>query len=487
MRRPFSMLRASVLVAVGLVVVSNPGWLSPVRASSSPLSTDAVLSGVTVNQVNASLDRSVMRSRLVALDVATLPNPGTRPQLAREPSLSLELFPDVFVVAVFDRFDVFGSGVAWVGHVEAVPGSSVTLAYGNGVMHGSIIMPGATYQIRPAAEDVRAANRQAAGEVHVIAQVDQAALPREGEPLVPEISPSAIQTAADRVMADAAGTIDVMFVYTALAQQAAGGAAGITNLMNIGISETNTTYANSDVKHRVRLVHSALVPYVEAGGTGSGSTNLVNLRQGGGTLSSVPTLRDQYKADLVMMLVHPTSPALDVCGIAYVMTSVSTAFAPFGYSVTDTACVTPGLTVAHEWGHNMGAQHDWFVNASVVPYTYAHGYANWRPGRRWRTVMSYNDACTSQGFSCTRLLAWANPDAGLNPFCAAGTFPCRANLWYLPGDGGTGIRGGTRSDCVVGVLTNNDCDADDHRALNNTALTLANLRQLVPGTASNKR
>lgn len=485
MRRPFSAVRAGVLVGAGLVVASNPAWLSPVRASSSPLSTEAELSGTAVNQINAALDRSVMRSRLVALDIATLPNPGTRPQLAREPALSLELFPDVYIVAVFDRFDPNGSGVTWVGHVDGVPGSSVTLAYGNRVMWGSIIMPRGTYQIRPAAEEVRAANRQPVGEVHVVAQVDQSALPREGEPLVPQISPEALAAAGDTVMSDTAGTIDVMFVYTALAQAAAGGPAGITSLMNVAISETNSTYANSDVKFRVRLVHSALLPYSESS---SGFTNLTNLRAGAGALATVPALRDQYKADLVMMLVHPTNPGLDVCGIAYVMNTVSPAFEPSGYSVTDTVCVTPNLTVAHEWGHNMGAHHDWFVSSSQVPYTYSHGYVNTRPGQRWRTVMSYPDVCLVQGFSCTRLVAWANPDSGVSPFCAGtGTYPCKANLWYLPGDGGTGIRGGTRSNCQVGVIPMLECDADSHRALNNTALTVANFRQSGTSTASNRR
>ena len=481
MRRPFSAVRAGVLVGASLVVAANPGWLSSVAAASSPLSTDAVLSGAAVAQINATADRSVMRTRLVSLDVATLPNPRMRAQLVREPSLSLELFPDVFIVAVFDRFDPNTTGVTWVGHVENIPGSAVTLVYSNRLMAGSIVMASGAFQIRPAPEDVRVANRQATGEVHVISQIDQAALPREAEPIVPTLAPAAIEAARDDAMTDSAGTIDVMVVYTALAQQAAGGAAGITNLINIGISETNTTYANSGVLQRVRLVNAALVPYVESG---SFSINLTDLRQGLSGLGGVLALRDQFKADLVMMLVHPAGA--DACGIGYVMTNVSTSFESAGYSVTDTVCVTPGLTMAHEWGHNMGAQHDWYVNSSVLPYTYAHGFANTNVGQRWRTVRSYNDKCAVQGFNCTRLLAWANPDYRLNPFCTGGSFVCNGNLWFLPGEA-MGIPSGTKSNCTVGSLTNNDCDADDHRALNNTALTVANLRQGGTSTTSGRR
>jgi len=482
MRRPFSATRTSVLVITAVILGANPGGVNPVKAASSPFAVDAVLSDQAAASVTAAEDRSVVRSRFVALDAVTLPNPRIRRQLVREPSLSLELFPDVSIVAVFDRFDPHPTGVTWVGHVDGVPGSAVTLAYGDRLMTGSIIMPTGTFQIRPAPDAVRAANPQVSGEVHVIVQVNQAALPREADPIVPVFSPEALELAGDSPMADSASSIDVMVVYTSLAQQWAGGAAGIANLINVGISETNTTYGNSDVKQRVRLVHTALVPYVEVS---SFSTNLTNLRVGGGTLSTVATLREQYRADLVMMLVHPPSP--DFCGIAYVMTNVTTAFASSGFSVTDTSCVTPGLTMAHEWGHNMGAQHDWYVSAAVAPYVYSHGYANTRPGQRWRTVMSYNDVCAVQGFNCTRLLAWANPDAGLSPFCAGGNFLCRGNLWYLPGEGGTGIRSGTRSDCQVGVIPTQDCDADDHRTLNNTALTVANLRQSASSTTSNKR
>jgi hypothetical protein len=451
------------------------------RAAPIPLFTDAVLSGETVNQINAAADRTVMRSRLVALNVATLPDPRVRVQLTREPSLSLELFPDVFVLAVFDRFDSNATGVSWVGHVENVPGSSVTLVYGNRLMLGSIVMPLGTFQIRPAAEDVRAANRQAAGEVHVIAQVDQAALKREADPIVPVLSPAALEAAGDTPMADSAGTIDVMVLYTAVAETAAGGPEGIVNLINVGISETNTSYANSGVGQRVRLVHTGLVPYTEVN---SFSTNLSNLRDGEPGLGDVAALRDQHRADLVMLLVHP--PNGDFCGIAYVMTSVSTAFARSGVSVTDTSCVTPGFTMAHEWGHNMGAQHDWYMNASRLPYSYAHGFVNWKPGQRWRSIMAYNDACSVQRISCTRLLAWANPNHRLtSSFCPGGTYTCRSNLWLLSEP--MGLPADTGSSCVISSLTNNYCDADDSRALNNTALTVANFRPSGTSTASDRR
>jgi hypothetical protein len=476
MRRPFFFVRLGLFAAV--VVLLAPQALT--SATINPLSEDAVM--VAVPPV--SQDRAVKRSRWVALDVNTLPDPRTRPQLAREPGLTLELFPDVFIDAAFVRFDPNRNGVTWVGHLEGSPMYPVTLAYGGGVLTGTIIAPQGMFQIRPGSEAVRLANPQRTGAAHEITEVDQSAHLREADPLIPEITPDALAAARDDVMADTADVIDVMVVYTPAAQQHAGGAAAMANLINLSMSETNTSYSNSDITHRIRLVHTALVEHTEVGNF---STNLTNLRTGAAAgLGGVLALRNQYGADLVTMLVHPSAP--NACGIAYVMTSLTTAFEPFGYSVTDTSCLSPNFTFAHELGHNMGAQHDWYVSSATLPFTYAHGFVNTDEGFRWRTIMSYNDRCTVQGFNCSRLLSWANPAPRLNLFCAAGNFTCRTNLWHLPGTTiPLGVPGGTKSDCRVGIITDIGCDADNRRTLNNTALTVANLRTAVLGAAPRRR
>ncbi len=479
MTRILAALRVSLLV-VCAVVVGEALWPeAPVYASVNPL---VDLEGLQdVPRIQRVADSSVLRSRMVGVNVNTLPVPpvdafADRPSAApRQPVLTLELFPDVFIAATFVRFDPNPNGVTWVGRVVGDDRSSVTLVYGDGLMTGSLITAAGTFTIRPASEAVRRSLPATAGEAHVIAEVDQAALPREAEPIPVTYSPADLEAAADVVMGDTADVIDVMVVYTPLAQTHVGGQTAITQLIATAVSETNTSYANSAIRQRIRLVHTARVDYTEVGAF---STNLSVLRSGSGEgLGEVAALRNQYGADLVMMLVHPNGA--DACGIAYVMNSVSNAFAPSGYSVTDTACMSPGFTFAHELGHNMGAHHDWYVSSSQFPYPYAHGYVNPSAGHRWRTIMAYNDRCTTQGFSCRRLLSWANPDQTMNPFCELGSgFTCNQSLWFLPGVK-MGVTPGTRSNCQTGQLNSTECDAADSLALNNTALTVANFRQSV--------
>jgi hypothetical protein len=466
MNNRLRVVRVAALVLAGWSgLLLSPG--SEARARISPFVDDGV-----VADAQGPPEPGVRRSRLVAVDVGALEAQDARrgSWAARQPAISFEVFPDVYIVAVFDRFEASPAGRVWVGHVEDEPDGHVTLVYGNGLLSGSISSRRGTFQIRPAGETAAPPTSRPASQVHVIRDVDLSALPREAEPVDVGLFADALDAAPPVPAGDSAPVIDVMVVYTPTARANAGGAQAIEQLIALGLSETNASYANSGINQRVRLVHAAPVAYAESSDFG---VNLSDLRTGAGTLNGVAALRDRYGADLVMMLVHPSSPS--ACGIAYVMTTVSTAFAPYGYSVVDTACVSPNYTMAHEWGHNMGGQHDWYVTRAVAPYTYSHGYVNPATGHRWRTVMAYNDHCSVQGFTCRRLLAWANSTRYYNPFCDGGTFVCATNLWYLPGEA-TGIAPGTRSTCVTGNVADTRCDADDRLALNNTAATVAAFR-----------
>ncbi len=468
MTHPHSLLRVSVLALISAFV----GWdaIAPdgTHARAALLSAAPADAGLSA-QIEP--DPRAIRSRYVTIDVAALPDTSRRARVAREPSLTLELFPDVAVLAIFDRYDANADGVTWVGHVDRVAMSSVTLVYSEDFVAGSIVMPGASYSIRPASEEFRRANPGRA--LHVVTEVNQAGFLKEAPPIEVQLPAHVVAAADDLTMTDTAEFVDVMVVYTQTAMTTSGGATAMQNLINLAVSETNTSYANSGVAQRLRLVNTALVDYTESN---SFSTNLNNLRSGAGTLSGVAALRETFRADLVTLVVRPQQP--DACGIGFLMTNVSAAFAPAGFNVVDASCIA-NFTYAHELGHNMGARHDWYVDSATTPFSYAHGYVNAAPSQRWRTIMAYPDHCTDQGFSCSRVLYWANPTRQYLPYCAGRGFNCdQLQYWFFPGSA-MGVPAGTNVTCRTGIVPGTACDADDARALNATALTVANFRQTV--------
>ena len=386
---------------------------------------------------------AVVRSRPVTINPAAWPIARRAGAPPAPRSLVLNLFDDVSLTAVLDRTDPARDGLTWVGRVAGREHSWVTLAVVDGVMAGSIIMPGAVYEIR-----------HAGGGVYDVGEVDQSRFPPEAEPVpAPSLPGGAFPAAGDLEPAgDGSPEIDVLVLYTPAAASSAGGAAAIAARINLGISEANTSYGNSGVAQRLRLVRSEEVAYTEHNALADDLDNLSNpISTPLGDAAAL--LRAVHGADLVALVTAPSSPSS--CGIAWVMNSVGGGFADYAFSVVVEGCISPNSTMAHEFGHNMGARHDWYVDNATTPHTYAHGYVN--TAARWRTLMAYNDQCTVQSFSCTRLLYWSNP-----------------GVTY--GGAPMGIPGGTKSDCPKGNLFNVSCDADDHRTLNDTAATVAAFR-----------
>jgi hypothetical protein len=87
-------------------------------------------------------------------------------------------------------------------------------------------------------------------------------------------------------------------------------------------------------------------------------------------MDQVHALRNTLAADLVHLIVANGGGS---CGIGYVMSDVSSSFESFAFAVTARSCVSSNLSMAHEMGHNMGLQHDRYVNLSNSPYPYSHG------------------------------------------------------------------------------------------------------------------
>lgn len=398
----------------------------------------------------ANNDATVVRAREVDVQVPVLA--AARAAGSR---LDLTLFPDAAYTATLDRVETGANGYVWVGHLEDVPLSTVSLAVEGTTVDGAIFLPGATYLVKPAGNGVSR-----------IVEIDQSRFPRETEPIEPSAAPP-VKPATPRVAAVAADTtvdaqgdsgslINVLILYTPAAAAAAGGTTAMNTLIANAVAIANTAYGNSAVTQRLRLAGSSQVSYTESG---NNQTDLTNLTNGAGAFSGVAALRDSTRADLVSLMTN--TPGSAFCGVAWLMSSISTSFAPNGFSVVEQSCAVGNLTFPHELGHNMGLRHDWYMDAGVTPASYAHGYVN--SAARWRTIMAYNDRCAAQGFNCTRLPLWSNP-------------------WVTNSGAPTGVVGGTSTACLAGSLSGN-CDADDHRLLNESGFYVANFRQNVVGAS----
>ncbi len=382
-----------------------------------------------VSNLDTANDPTVIRSKPVTIDFNQLAGSATQGVgIASTPEVNdvvqLNLFDDASYTAILGEIQpASNGGYLWIGHLEDIPFSQVIFAVNAGQTAGSIAEPDGFYGIR-----------YVSGDVHAVLQIDQSAFPDDTPiPVTYPEDPAPIQVAADN-----GSQLDVLAVYTGAARQAAGGITAIENLINLALTETNQSYANSGVNPRLRLVHMEEVSYAESGDM---STDLSRLQNSSDSfMDNVHTLRNTHAADLVSLIVEGGS----YCGIAYVMTNVSSAFEDDAFSVTARNCATGYYSFGHEIGHNMGARHDWYVDpTSNSPYTYNHGYSNLTD--RWRTVMAYNTQCSDSGFNCTRLPYWSNP-----------------NVTY----------GGD----PMGIPEGSFQAADNRKALNNSAYTVANFR-----------
>jgi Metallo-peptidase family M12B Reprolysin-like/Bacterial Ig domain len=345
--------------------------------------------------------------------------------------LDIELTSGRVVRAELDRRERHRTGAeTWSGHVPGEPLSSVTLVLNGGVLQGSVRLLDGAYSIEPAA----------GGPVHLVRLVDTAATGAEMDPLLPPAD-AAAPAAADvpPIAGDDGSTIDVAVFYTASARDVAGSDSAVQTRIALGVTETNTAYANSGITPRLRLVGAELTSYTESGDL---SADLSAFRVNGDSLmDEVHTRRNALGADMMVLIVGNTAGG--ACGVGYVMTSLSTSFASSAFSVTAYPCISPNYTFAHELGHNMGSAHapeDGAGQPSL--YTYSFGYKN--PSNLFRTVMAYN--CTS---GCPRVLHFSNPSVNY-------------------GGAPTGVAD----------------QHDNERSINNAALTLANFRQAVGSAAA---
>lgn len=188
--------------------------------------------------------------------------------------------------------------------------------------------------------------------------------------------------------------IDVMVAYTS---RAASHYDQIrTDLIELAIEEANRSFADSQIDNvELRLVHTHLTDYEENGQHFTHLWRMVD--RGDGIMEEIPRLRDETRADVVILIVDDPQG----CGLA---TRVA-ADAEEAYAVVHHECAATSYSIAHEIGHILGARHNRPVDMSTGPFPYGHGFVS--PDLSWRSIMSYRASCNG----CPRLPVWSTPTA----------------------------------------------------------------------------
>lgn len=213
----------------------------------------------------------------------------------------------------------------------------------------------------------------------------------------------------------AANTVDVALGYTPEFAAANGGASGAATRLVYLVQMGNQAFANSDINGYLRIVSTVQVSYTN---TNTNQTALQELTGSTGSsnvtipASLVPlrTARDQYGADIAVLVRKFNTPENEGCGIAWLnganQTAITSADASWGYAVISDGydAGTDGKTyycadetLVHEAAHLMGSAHD-RANSTTTGgalqygrFPYSFGYKTAAAAGNFYTVMAYGD------------------------------------------------------------------------------------------------
>ncbi|HDP35904.1 MAG TPA: DUF1565 domain-containing protein, partial [Candidatus Hydrogenedentes bacterium] len=215
--------------------------------------------------------------------------------------------------------------------------------------------------------------------------------------------------------------VDVLVVYTPAAERwSRTNRTGVNNLLAQAFQRGNDTLENSDVDMRLRLVHARQVEYEEQEDYISDLDNLTFTSSFNpfeldteNFLEEVHEWRDEYGADLVMMLNVASVSNLGISGVAWLLTE-PTGAPQWGFCVVSAEYAD--ATLIHEIGHNLGCHHSRAQMMSPAPpegglFEYSTGW-RWRGlnGRRYVSIMTYEEFDFDNFMFDTQVYIFSNPD-----------------------------------------------------------------------------
>jgi hypothetical protein len=382
-------LALAALFSTSLAAQSLPSLLRPAAGKSARAAhTRLARPGVEIR-----------RSRTVLVDqsVLTAPVEGVR-------KVGLDLFPDANfeVEEMRSEWTNDGATFVWAGRIAGMSRGQVVLAATGDVVSANITTDeNVFYWIRPDGDGAQILQevQPQLGQLRddkVLVHLDPS--DTAPEPSYPSLPLKMTERAAANTQ------IDVLVAYTQAARAAAGGTATIQNNIQLAVAEANQGFLNSSVGITLNLVGSMEVNYDESVHINQALTDLKGTTDG--KMDEVHTARTNLGADLVSLWIEDVGSAGGVVGLGYQLSSLSTGFAPWAFSVTEQYWAAgPGYAFSHELGHNMGADHDRANTSGGGLDPYSFGYQHTTP-TTFRTIMAYS--CSS--VYCPHVNYWSNPN-----------------------------------------------------------------------------
>lgn len=182
--------------------------------------------------------------------------------------------------------------------------------------------------------------------------------------------------------------VDLMVVYTTAGQTADYAKQRITLL----VTASNQAYVDSNIKMKLRLVHTEPTTYID---NNSNSQALYDLANDRDAFAGISQKRVQYGADLVFLFRPLYAQTAGSCGTTYVeFAQGSPANKWLGYGTIGDGSSKDALknyycavnTFTHEIGHSLGLVHDRENSSFSGVFNYAYA---WGVQGTFATIMSY--------------------------------------------------------------------------------------------------
>ncbi len=312
----------------------------------------------------------------------------------------------------------------WVGRVEGGDQKQeAILTFGEKAVYGSIPQPngapalsletrnGALWAVKTDPSKVVSATK---GTVDTMIPPTLALRSSAASTIKQQSAATQAQAIAVGAPATSANTIDVAIGYTQGFASAQGGSSAAVTRLNFLIEVGNQAFTNSQINGYLRLVSAVQVSYADNTANGgaleqvTGNTGNSPIAVPAG-LAPLRTARDQYGADLAVLMRDFRTPENAGCGVAWLNGAGNEEIIPsadddFGFAVVSDGYDTgtdnkeyfcPPETLVHELGHLMGSAHDRdnAKDPSGAPqpgrYPYSYGMKTTAAAGNFYTIMAY--------------------------------------------------------------------------------------------------